>query len=478
MNLKAFGKNTIIYAIGNIGLRTGSFLLVPLYTHALSVSEYGMLATILLTIQILSVFMGLGTRSAFIRFASEYNEKGSLGALLGSAFFLNIIGGVVITVVSLTLLVPLFSSFLHVENPQKLILFTSLAALAQTIYMQLTTYYRALNKGMTFVIANSAAFLFLIASNMLLVVVFKKGILGVLIAQIFSYGVLWLGLTVSVYFKTRLVVTKESMTELFRFGYPLVFSQSGDLVTDSTALFFLSYFAGLEQVAVYSLGFKIAQIVNIVLILPFQLAYEPIVYGNINKNGIQEFISKSMVFLLIVFAFLTAGIAFIFKDFIHLIAPAEYNKAYMLVFFIFPGIAFTGIYYIAESLLHIRQKTKITGSIIFVVTILSVVFNYLLIPRFGYFGVIVVYNITHMSIALILLIIGLKYFPITLSFKKITFAVFLMVFLLGSLFLLQSQNNYIFYGIFPIIFITSIGLTIGFGIVPIDFIKKKCFASC
>jgi len=77
------GKNSVIYAIGNIGLRGASFLLIPIYTHFLSVSDYGLLAILFMSIQLMLIFANLGMQTCLVRFTKEYEENDCVGVLVG-----------------------------------------------------------------------------------------------------------------------------------------------------------------------------------------------------------------------------------------------------------------------------------------------------------------------------------------------------------------------------------------------------------
>ena len=457
MNLKIFGKNTIIYALGNIGLRAASFLLIPLYTHALSVEQYGLLATLLLTIQIMSIFMGLGSRTAFIRFAAEYRD-GRMDQLFGSSVLVNFLGGFIVATLSLTVLLPLFRTMLHLTDVLDLIVLTCLAALAQTLWMHVISYYRARNDGKTFVFFSLTGFFLLILANLVMVVWLRRGIAGVLMAQVAAYGLLWLIVSAKIILKIGFAISIDVMKMLLKFGSPLVFSMSGDLITDSTALYMLSFFAGLEQVAIYSLAYKIAQIAVMTLILPFQLAYEPLVYANIQKPAIKKFIAEILVYLMLAFAFMALGIVYAFRDLVHLLAPSEYLPSYSIVFMLLPGIAFIGVYYVAESLLNIRKKTHVTGLVISTMTGLSLVLNFFLIREWGVYGAVMVFNFTHIAVALILLVLGLKSFPIPLKPVRFAASVGVLFAFLGLTYFLKDTIAPVFYLTIPAVAIAVIAM--------------------
>ena len=141
MNLKLFGKDAVIYAIGNAGTRGASFLVIPLYTYGLSVDDYGRLATLLLTIQILIMLMEMGSKKAFIRFAAEYKQQNLLGRLLTCSILINVLGGLLVSVIVITWLPPLFREVLHTQEVFTLVILTCITALTQSLYTHIMSYY-------------------------------------------------------------------------------------------------------------------------------------------------------------------------------------------------------------------------------------------------------------------------------------------------------------------------------------------------
>lgn len=292
MNFDVFGKNAVIYAGGNACARTGAFLLIPLYTHSLSLDDYGLLSTLFITIQIMIIVMNLGTPKGFMRFASECERENLMGELLGSTMAMTIAGAFAVTGVSLVLLLPAFRSLLHSDEVGSYVALSCGAALFQALFDHVTSYYRARNEGFKFVVVNLAVLILVIATNFVFLRILKQGVKGALMAQVVTYGSLWFVILIGLIAKTGLGFSMELTRRLFWFSFPLLFAMLGNLVMDTSIVYFLSYFRGLEQVAVYSLGYKIAQISGMILILPFQLAYEPFVYGNLDNPRIKAAISK------------------------------------------------------------------------------------------------------------------------------------------------------------------------------------------
>ncbi len=450
INVSVLGRNALIYSMGNLGLRAGSFLLIPLYTHALPIDRYGALASLLMVAQVLGMCMDAGTRKAFTRFAAEFEGNGRMHQLVGTSIVLTLLSSAIITLLAAVLLRPFFLSIVGKDDLLSYTLLTCGAAVTQCLFSNIVAYYAARNEGGKFTRLCLVALFVLIAVSSVLLFVFQLGIKGALFAQIVTYGGLWVIGTLRVGWKVGIGFSISLMRRLAVYGFPLVFAMSGDLVTDAASIFFLGRFAGLSQVAIYSIGCKLAQVATLVLINPFQVACEPFVYSHLGKPQLGPTIGKLLTYLMLAFAFVACGVAFVARDLLSIVAPKEYSPAYSVMLLLLPGIAFRGIYYIGECLLNIRKKTHIAGISVGGFTILSVILNYLLIRSWGVYGAVVVFNVTIVGTALVVMAMGLKAFPILLESRRLMTSAALAASLLLSIVILRHSAAYLYYTIIPL----------------------------
>ena len=452
------GKNTLIYGIGNIGARGASFFLIPLYTYYLSVNDYGILVSLLAVAQLMVVLMSLGSRHGFIRFAKEYQDRQQLGSLLTTSNALNITGGLLVTILSLLFLLPFFRSFLHITNVLSYVVLICALSMFQSLTLHTLSYYRIKNEGVKFVIVNLLAMFSQLGLTYFFLNILNLGIRGALLAQIIIYGILWVAISSDIFTKIGMGISFKTAVKLFKYGTPLIFVLSSGFITDTAAMYMLSRFTGLEDVAIYALGIKIAGIVTIAIILPFQLAYEPFVYSNIDTPGINITISKLLTYLLFLFAFVVFGMAVFSKTILNIIAPPEYSSAYLIILIILPGMAFNGVKFIGESLINIRKKTYITAYIVGAFTLINFALNFWLISKYGRYGAAIVVSITAAATSIMMIILGKKYFPIPLEKIRLTVSVALLSGFLLLVYCMRNSSAAFYYGMFPLAIVGSLVL--------------------
>lgn len=445
MSLKLFGKNSLIYSFGNVALRISSFLLIPLYTNYLSIAEYGILATLLITIQFLMKLINFGLLNSLMRFMPEYRENNQVGRFMASAMLLNLTSGAVISLLAATVLTPVLRTVFHADNVSNYIVLTTLAAFAQSLCINSMSYFRANNKGAAFSLLNILISLAIIGGNILVVTHTNLRIHGVMLVQIISYGFFWILITGYILAREGFGISPAIYSRLYRFGYPLIFANIGGLLVNTSSVYFLGYFTNLETVAIYSLALKIAQISSMVLVLPFQYAYEPFVFSNMKNPHLDKLVSKLTTVLVGSFLVVSFGIVVTFRDLIRLMAPAEYYPAYKYVYLLLPAIGFIGLSYIGQSLLHLENKTKTSGFTIGLVAAISVTINYFLVQVIGIDGVVIAYNFKQITVGVLMMALGIKTFYVPLEWRRLLTLVGLYALSMIAIYYFHDQGTILYY---------------------------------
>jgi O-antigen/teichoic acid export membrane protein len=279
--------------------------------------------------------------------------------------------------------------------------------------------------------------------------VLRLGIEGALLAQVIVYGVLSTFLLISIAAQTRLHISLPLSWRLIKFGLPLILVMAGSLITQGAAFYFLSYFSGLEQVGIYSLGLKIALIVEMILILPLQMAYEPFVYGQTGDPQLWTAISRMLTYSITLYAFLAAGVAFAARDLLTLMAPAAFSSAYLVIFLILPALAFRSVYYVGESLLLLEKRTDVAAAIVMGFTTLSIALNYFFISWWGIYGAAAAMSITIVGTGAATLKLGLKTAPVRLETDRLLVAGLLLFGFLFIVYAFRSAGAYVYYSVVP-----------------------------
>jgi len=438
MSLRFLSTNAAIYAVGNIGARAAIFLLIPLYTHSLSVADFGLLATLQLTIQILGVLIMGGMSTTLLRFATEYEAQGRLNALLGTSILMILLNALVLTAGTILLLPWVFCQVLHTPEVRSYVGLACGAAAAQSLSYHIMSYYRARQDAVRYMITGISTAVLLVGTTFVMVCLLELGVSGALSAMILANLAVFLVVLACAAGGTGLRVSLSLITRLLRFGVPQVCSQSSEMVIGAVGVYFLSYFHGLETVAIYSLGTKLAIILMITTISPFSLAFEPYAFSSVDKPDRKGLITRSLTYLVLAAAFMSACLLVGIRILLPKIAPPEYASAFVAVLLLIPGMVFTGIYYFGQALLNATRRTRVVGVVSSVVAVLSIALNLALIRKFGWQGAAVAFDISSILLGSALTAAGVRHFHLTLEWKRVCVGTGLLAALLLAFFAVRE----------------------------------------
>lgn len=468
MSLKHLGKHTVIYAIGNVGARAAMFLLIPLYTHALAVEEFGLLATLQTTIFIMAILVSMGMRMTLLRYVKEYEEQGLLHTLLGTSLVVNIFGGAVVTTLAFTVLIPVFQQILHMTDVYPYVGMVCGAALAQALSVHVTSYYRAQQRAVMYMVCGIATALLLFVITYVLVYWYESGVTGAMIAFIVTHALIAIVASLDILRHTGMRISWALMPRLLRFGFPQICSQCTELVIGSIGVYLLSYFAGLEAVAIYSLGFKLAVVLSITTITPFSMAFEPYVFSNRDRLDEKTLIARSLTYMILAVVFASSCLIVAIRILLPKIAPPEYAAALFVVILAIPGMIFTGVYYFGQAILNAMNKARTIGIVSVVVAGISVLLNVLLIHRFDWYGAVIAFDVSFVLLGTTLAVVGLKHSSIELEWKRLFWLSGLLVSLLLALIMLNEYSVIRFSVIALLIIILGILLLLHYGFFDSD----------
>ncbi len=444
MNLRLFGKNTIIYAIGNMGLRAASFLLIPLYAHSLPLEDYGKLMTLLLSIQLMLIAMNCGMRHTVVRFNKQFEKEGRVSELLGTSSLINVLMGLLVIGASLTVFVPLYREVLHSREVVLLVKIACCVSMLQSLCIHLMSYFRAQNEAVKFMIVGIASAGILLVASYILLFVMQMGLFGALLAKIIAYALVFLVLAVHIFTKTRVRISLSLIPELLWFGFPLALAMCGHLIIGGASVYFLSLLQGLNTVAVYSLGYKLAQVMTMLIILPFHLSFQPLICANLDNPDVRKKTARIFTYLALSMAFASFAILFGTRILLPLIAPPEYASAYIVILLLLPGMALYGLSNFGECLLSVARKTHVTGCTIAAVTVVSLGLNFLLVRAMSWYGAVLATNVSYGLSGLALLAVGLRKYPLPIEWKRVRVAGALAASFFVGFFVIRDTNLVLF----------------------------------
>lgn len=419
-DLRHTAKHIVIYSIGNLSTKLIGFILLPLYTDYLTTDEYGMLAILEVTSFMLIALVGMRMSTAMMRWGSAEKSSSRQGSIAFTVFVTILVMGIIFNL----LFQPLAGSFSQVLFESKsfkdyfrvLFLFVSF----EMLNVWVLDLIRIKEKPLFFVFLSLVKFTVVLGLNIYFIKYLELGVLGIILSQLIGSVLLFLG---SLVFISKNVTAKflfKEIKPMFGYGFPLVFTTISMYLLSLGDRYLMKYMLDLGEVGIYSLGYKIAMVTNLLVIQSFQTGFLPIAYKKYEEGGNERFFVKSLTYYTYILVIISLGLAMVSKELIHMLSRSEaYYSAYVVVPFISLALIFKGIQYVFSLSLHFVRNTKYNAFIVLSVAIFNLLLNYILLPRIGIYGAGVASMISFFIMLLLFRVYARRFYDPGYEIKRI-----------------------------------------------------------
>ncbi len=422
---KKFLKDFGIYAIGNLGSKLITFLMIPLYTYFVEKpSDYGYFDLCLEFCLLLVPVVTLQLRDGAFRFLLETKDAHMRTKIVTFVY------RTMFQTSLISILVALIISLIH---PIRHLGLTVTMLIFMSWYEILAQVSRGLGNNKAFISIGLIASFGIGFFSLIFVAWFKMGIVGIFIAnilaRILSITIVeaWMK-TFRQYFRIKVDV-KAVSREIIKYSLPLIPVIMCGLLPPLSDRLFLKYFRGLELSGIYAVTVRLCGVIYTLSIIFYQTWQENAIQ-QYNSPDRDSFFSKVFNGYIYVFASVFIGYIFIIKICFPWLIAQNYHES---LIYLYPMgiswilIAISNYFYLPYQC---AKDTKSAVPAVIILAITNIVLNYLLVPRLGMFGVISTSIIGYSIVTFYLWRDTRKYF--TLRFFKNTIVPILLI-LAGSI---------------------------------------------
>lgn len=473
---KDFAQDTIIYGLGR-GLKKfiGIFLL-PFYTRALSIDEYGVLETLSTMTMLGAAFLSVGLDSAvgFYFFKAGEKEQGRVTYTLFVLRLLTFIPSLIPVLLSKQLSIALFGTdeYLIPVAISSMLIPVSLLLDEQS---KLLRYYR---KPWMFTYSTVLKSLTNVLLGITLVVILSYGIVGSLIASLISS--IAAVLLIFILFSRKRYDYRFSWrwaVKMLKFGFPVMWAGFAIWLMDSSDRFFLLHYSNLTEIGRYSIGNTFSQpvlLLNMAVQMSFSVLFFDFYYkeDDLNKAtskriaiaGFNHYFAASLL--------LSLGLSVFGYLLVPWITTPEYTTGALAIpFLTFSHIAAQSYQTMSPGII-ISGKTWHFTWITAVAALLNVGLNILLIPDYGFTGAALATFTSFFAYWVIKIIVAHSHFPIQYPFVKIFVTYFLLFALSLIIPFLKSSDYQASYWVHIIIIFSGIITLNLMGFIKFETIKN------
>ena len=379
-----------VYAIGNIGSKLITFLMVPLYTYFVhDTGDFGYYDVCLTVCLLLLPFFTLQLRDGAFRFLLDCDDETQRRSIV--SFVARTMASSLVITLLVAIVLALFTDIQHLGYAVGLLIAMSL----QEVYSQV---FRGLGNNRAFVMVGILSALGIGVFSVIFVAYLHWGIRGIFLANIIAR----LLALVLVEAKVRLITRHTSWNirigkvgrDIIRYTLPLLPGSLCWWLTGSSDRLFVTHFLGLDVNGVYAVAIRFTGIINTLAIIFYQAWQETAIlqYHSPDRDRFFSRMFNSYIFLL---GIILVGYVFLLKvNYGWLVAP-QYHQSLNYIYPLGLSAVLFALSAFFDMGYQCAKDTSRTLPAIVLSAVINVILNFLLIKPLGVYGVILTQVITY-----------------------------------------------------------------------------------
>ena len=500
-NIKKLARQTAVYGISSVVGRILNYLLVPLYTRLFTPSEYGVVTELYAYVAFLVVFLTYGMETAFFRFSKKENEHKVFSTALISLFVSSSIFVLLITMSSSFIAQKIGFGILK-EYINYFAVIVGIDAVSAIVFAKLRKQERATR----FVLFKLLGILTNITLNLYFVWFQGKGIEYIFISNLIS------SVLVAICLVPEIINIKTEFNfyvwrKMIYYGLPLLVAGLAGVANETLDRVMIKQISHPNQVyeryltqqntndakiksgetqnyildeinsygddniklskktkqfinkaraselGLYGAFYKLS-ILMILFIQGFRFAAEPFFFSHSKKNGDKKVYADIMKYFIICMAFIFLFIIIFYDFFVSFLGEGfrQDDRGFKVLSILLLANFLLGVFFNLSVWYKLTDKTKFGAYLSIGGATVTILFNLLLIPKFGFIGSAWTTLLCYFCMVLSSYFLSKKYFYIPYNIKRISFYIAVMLIIYGLILILKLNllTNTLFLLVFMI----------------------------
>lgn len=416
-------KHSTIYAIGNISRQLVGFIMLPVYTHYLSPSDYGVIGLLIFLVSLFEIILGGHMFQAVPKFYHKERNVQEKNSVITTALL--------VTTVFSGISCALMSGFS--ENISRVVFGNTEYSIYVTIFSALIlthaleqyglTYLRIVKKPWTYFNFSMVKLALQLTLNIITIVVLDWGLMGLALSSLISSILIAFLLVSYTLYQTGFSLKRRIAKNILRFSWPLWLSGAVGLYIGSSNRYYIRIFSSLDDVGLFELAAKFGGIVMILIWTPFSQYWQTERFSIANQQN--PYPAYSLAFRLISASLITSGIGVVLfsRTIINIMSAEEFHPASDAVLFLVIAAIFQSLTIFNNfSFMYTERTLEVTKNNLFTAVAITILY-FLFIPYFGFVGASLGYASGSALQYIYALRAGNRIYPLRISQKPFAYAI-------------------------------------------------------
>jgi O-antigen/teichoic acid export membrane protein len=385
---RRLGREVLIYGLGVVFSRMASFIMLPVYTRLLTPKDYGLLQMLDMTLDVTAILVSAGVTMGVMRFYFKATTERGRREVLGSAFVLELGLNLLGTLVLCLGAGPIWRLGLRETGPATMVYVAAanftLSVLSTVPLLQMQMERKAL----AYSVATFSRVVLQLTLNILFLVGFRWGVLGVLLSNLVSNVVIGGATAGWMLWRTGLAVSRAAIADLRRFGIPYQIATAATFILTFGDRFFLQASQGLAAVGIYSLAYQFGFLLDNLAATPFNRAWVPQRYQLASRS--REFrdakYNQGFLYLSLIVVTAAVGMTVFIRPVLQLMSDASFWPAARIVPVVVAAYVIQCWSGVVQFGIDVSERTKYVTYAMWISVVAVLALYALLIPPFGAMG--------------------------------------------------------------------------------------------
>jgi len=421
--IKEIGKHSTIYTISNILTKAIGIILIPIYTRFLTVEDYGIISIVAPIVNAFLIIYTFGMRATYGRFFFDHKDrsreqKKTLGTIVIFVLALGLFGNILFTFFGESLFNRVFPG---VDFYPYILLGIWTGFFLLTFDMKMNIF-RLRQQSLAYGIYSILKFASIVILTILMVVSLKMGALGKILSEFIICAAFFVLSFILIIKDIIFAFDVKKFKELLKYALPVLPHNLAGVIIALTAKYFLNINDGIEAAGIYNIAFLIGSIMNIV-VSSINLTWNPFFMKTAQakeEGEAKKIFAQLTSYYVMAVIFLGMVIAFFAEEAISILTTPDYYAAVAIApIIVFAYVIQGGYYILITKIFYVKKATWYLPVISVSAAITNIIFNAILVPRFGLAGSAWSFLVTTLFLITVTYFISQRVYPITYEYKRI-----------------------------------------------------------
>ena len=470
--MKHYFRKTIDYAAGNFFNKVLLIILLPIFTHFLLPEEYAVYTNLMIFFSFASLIYLLGIQQAIFSHFYDVKTEQYKFSLISSIFVILPILGFLLSCLIIIFRFELSQLVLRSADYAHLFYYIAIILFFNTLFSISLSLLNIMEKSRNYAIISALQNVIVL----LLIVLFSLNnkfsidhyfiflAIASVIASLVGINQIYRILQkMKIPQKEKKYFSKVIVSSMLKFGIVMIPGTISMLILQASDRYMLAYLSAntMYDVGIYSAGYRIGMIMHFLVTL-ISLVYLPYAM-KIAKESHAQSTNRDVFKYYIIFGSLFGAFIIMYsQEIFRFIIDSNYLTSYKIVFAGVISSFLYGIFNIVNINYYVRKKEGNITLAVLIGSILNIILNFALIPKYGIFGAGIA------SIIAYLFIVIFNY-SVAVYLYKIKYNVSLIFFGLLILTIAAFVNSYVIFSWISLIIKTIIFL----GIIGVSYLIMR-----